>query len=105
MARAPDGAPSPASGALVVLADGVCLAHLTRGGRTLTLFADDDTRQDRAELVTRALLGAIGEGRMERLRIEEVDGHRVGASGLEPALRAAGGRISPKGIVLEARGA
>ena len=101
----PTAHPARASGALVVLADGVCLAHLTRGGRTLTLFADDDTRQDRAELVTRALLGAIGEGRMERLRIEEVDGHRVGASGLEPALRAAGGRISPKGIVLEARGA
>ena len=91
-----------AAGALVVLTDGLCLAHLTRGGRTLTLFGDPSTREDRAALVTRALLQAIAEGRMERLRIEEIDGERVGASGLEPAMRAAGGRISPKGITLEA---
>ncbi|MHA6511292.1 DEAD/DEAH box helicase [Tessaracoccus sp. Z1128] len=101
----PTARPARAAGALVVLADGVCLAHLTRGGRTLTLFADAETRPDRARLVARALLGAIAEGRMERLRIEEIDGHRVGASGLEAALREAGGKISPKGIVLEARGA
>ena len=85
-----------AAGALVVLADGLCLAHLTRGGRTLTLFGDPAAREERAALVTRALLQAIAEGRMERLRIEEIDGERVGASGLEPAMRAAGGRISPK---------
>ena len=38
---------------------------------------------------------------MERLRIEEIDGGRVGGSGLEAAMLAAGGRISPKGIALE----
>ncbi|VEP39298.1 putative helicase HelY [Tessaracoccus lapidicaptus] len=98
----PSARPARAAGALVVLADGLCLAHLTRGGRVLTLFADDDTRADRATLVTRALLAAIAEGRMERLRIEEIDGDRAGASGLEAVMRAAGARLSPKGLTLEA---
>src|SRR5699024_7545413 len=33
----PETGPSRAAGAMVVLADGVLLAHLTRGGRTLTV--------------------------------------------------------------------
>ena len=97
----PSARPARAAGALVVLADGLCLAHLTRGGRVLTLFGDPADRSERAAMVTRALLDAVAEGRMERLRIEEIDGGRVGGSGLETAMRAAGGRISPKGIVLE----
>ena len=99
----PTAHPSRAAGALVVIADGVCIAHLTRGGRTLTLFADDATRADRAALTTRALIDAVSEGRMSRLKIEEIDGERVGSSGLERVLRAEGGKLSPNGIVLEAR--
>lgn len=98
----PTARPARATGALVVLADGLCLAHLTRGGRTLTLFGAPDERADRATLVTHALLAAVGEGRMARLRIEEIDGERVGTSGVEAAMRAAGARISPKGLILEA---
>ena len=99
----PTARPARAAGALVVLADGVCLAHLTRGGRTLTLFGGAEGKADRAELVVRALVDAMSEGRMQRLRIEDVDGERVGASGLEGALRLAGGRLAPNGIVLEVR--
>ena len=97
----PTARPSRAAGALVVLADGLCLAHLTRGGRTLTLFADE-ARPEVAALVGAALQAAATEGRVGRLRIEEIDGERVGASGLEAALRSAGGRISPKGVIFEA---
>ena len=94
--------PSRAAGAIVVLADGVCLAHLTRGGRTLTLFDAPVGRAEAASLVTGALVHAVTEGRMARLKIEEIDGVRVGSSGLEDALRAAGGRLTPNGIVVEA---
>ncbi|MFD0865171.1 hypothetical protein ACFQ06_05020, partial [Tessaracoccus lubricantis] len=94
--------PSRAAGALVVLADGVCLAHLTRGGRILTLFGGSEHRERHATLVIHALVRAVGEGRMGRLRIEEVDGERVGSSGLEATLLAAGARLTPKGITVEA---
>ena len=93
--------PARTAGALVVLADGLCLAHLTRGGRVLTLFADPDARTGTAFLVTSALLQAIGEGRLQRLRIEEVDGRPTLGSGVEAAMRSAGGRLAPQGIVLE----
>ena len=101
----PTARPSRSAGALVVLADGVCLAHLTRGGRVLTLFPDehgDGGREGRAALVVRALKDVVAEGRISRLRIEEIDGARPGTSGLEAAMLAAGARITPKGISIEA---
>ncbi|MCG6567150.1 DEAD/DEAH box helicase [Tessaracoccus sp. ZS01] len=98
----PTAHPSRAAGALVVLADGVCLAHLTRGGRILTLFGGSEHRERHATLVIHALVRAVGEGRMGRLRIEEVDGERVGSSSLEATLLAAGARLTPKGITVEA---
>ena len=94
--------PARAAGALVVTADGLCLAHLTRGGRVLTIFAQGPEREDHARLVVAALRSAVGAGRMLRVRIEEVDGVRIGASGLEGALLEAGARITPKGIAIEA---
>jgi ATP-dependent Lhr-like helicase len=97
----PTARPSRSAGALVVLADGVCLAHLTRGGRVLTLFGETD-REERAALTVRALQDAVTEGRMSRLRVEEIDGARPGASGLEAALLAAGARLTPQGISVEA---
>ncbi|AQP46518.1 hypothetical protein BW730_02135 [Tessaracoccus aquimaris] len=92
--------PSRAAGAIVVLADGVLLAHLTRGGRVLTVFGED--REETAALVVSALRSAVAEGRMRRLRIEEVDGERVGSSGLEATMLAAGARLTPKGVTIEA---
>ncbi|MDO5677793.1 MAG: DEAD/DEAH box helicase [Propionibacteriaceae bacterium] len=94
--------PSRAAGALVVLADGECIAHLTRGGRVLTLFGHEESRRLRAGLVVNAVQQAVAEGRMDRVRIEEIDGERVAASGLEAALLSAGAKLTPKGIVVEA---
>ncbi|QXT63771.1 DEAD/DEAH box helicase [Tessaracoccus palaemonis] len=94
--------PARAAGALVVIADGLCLAHLTRGGRVLTIFAQGPEREDHARLVVAALRSAVGAGRMLRVRIEEVDGVRIGASGLEQSMLEAGARITPKGIAIEA---
>lgn len=96
----PSAHPSRAAGALVVLADGVLLAHVTRGGRVLTLFGEH--REEIAALVVAALLRALAEGRMQRIRIQEVDGERVGSSGLEQALLGAGARLTPKGVSIEA---
>ncbi len=98
--------PSRAAGALVVLADGVCLAHLSRGGRHLTLFPptapQGPTRTETVALVTGVLLEAAGQGRIARLRIEDVDGERVAATGLLDAMLGAGARVSPQGVVIEA---
>lgn len=97
--------PSRAAGALVVLADGVCLAHISRGGRQLSLFprtsAHAPTTAEVAALVTEALHRAAGQGRVGRIRIEEVDGQRIAATGLLDAMRAAGARVSPQGVVID----
>lgn len=53
-------------------------------------------------MVVRALRAAVREGRVSRLRIEEVDGERIGLSGLEPAMREAGALLTPKGVTIEA---
>lgn len=97
----PTARPSRAAGALVVLADGVCLAHLTRGGRTLTLFeptwSQAPGRAQRLRLVTTALVNAVAEKRMQRIRVEEIDGERVSSADAE-IMRGAGARLSPTGV-------
>jgi len=89
----PETGPSRAAGALVVLADGVLLAHLTRGGRTLTVF---DT--DHLALVVRALSG-------HNLTVEKFNGQPVFDSPHLEALREAGASISPRGARLGGRAA
>ncbi|MDO5736532.1 MAG: ATP-dependent helicase [Propionibacteriaceae bacterium] len=99
------GRPSRAAGALVVLADGVCLAHISRGGRQLTLFTPASpqapSREELAALVVGALHRAALQNRVARVRVEEVDGQRVAASGLLDAMRDAGARVSPQGVIIE----
>ena len=68
----------------------------------LTLFGDEEARPRHAALVVRALQEAASEGRLARARIEEVDGERLAASGLEAAFLSAGAKLTPKGIVVEA---
>ena len=101
----PTARPSRAAGALVVLADGVCLAHISRGGRRLTLYPPSwpqaASRQEVAALVTAAIHRAAVNGRLARVKIEEVDGERVGATDLMDTMRAAGARVSPQGVVIE----
>ncbi len=102
----PTARPSRAAGALVILADGVCLAHITRGGRQLSLYSPSrpqaPSRPEVVAMVTAALHRASVNGRLGRLRIEEVDGERVGATDLMEVMRAAGARVSPQGVVIEA---
>ncbi len=101
----PTARPSRAAGALVILADGVCLAHISRGGRQLTLYPPTwpqaVSRQEVAAMVTKALHQAAVHGRLSRVRIEEVDGERIGATDLMETMRAAGARVSPQGVVIE----
>lgn len=101
----PTARPSRAAGALVVLADGVCLAHISRGGRRLTLYPPTSpqapSRPEVVAMVTAALHHAAINGRLARVRIEEVDGERVGATDLIKTMRDAGARVSPQGVVIE----
>ncbi|GAB3820514.1 ATP-dependent helicase [Tessaracoccus terricola] len=101
----PTARPSRAVGAVVVLADGLCLAHLTRGGRNLTIFDGTDGGPDRAtrvSLVGQALQQAVDERRMARIRVEEIDGERAGVGADVEALLRAGARITPRGVSFEA---
>src|SRR5699024_8610488 len=61
----PEQGPSRAAGATVVIADGLLLAHLTRGGRTLTLFTEEIAH------VARAL------ATQEKLVVEKINGESV----------------------------
>ena len=97
--------PSRAAGAVVVLADGLCLAHLTRGGRSLTVFeptrSPSPDRAARMGLIGRAIHEAVSEGRMSRIRSEEIDGKRAGIGPDVDALLGAGARITSRGVAFE----
>lgn len=82
----PEQGPSRAAGATVVIADGLLLAHLTRGGRTLTLFTEEIAH------VARAL------ATQEKLVVEKINGESVFESPHLPAFRAAGASITPRGM-------
>lgn len=92
--------PSRLSGAVVVIADGTCLAHLGRGGRSLTLFPSGSPAAA-ATRVIRTLGEAVTQGRMARFRIEEIDGVRATAHPLATELRKAGAGLHPQGLVVE----
>ena len=92
----PENGPSRAAGAMVVLADGLLLAHVTRGGRTLTLFDDVNT-----DLVVAALAAAVDQP----LTVEKVNGEPVFHAPLLGALREAGASISPRGVRIGGRSA
>ena len=84
----------------MVIADGSCLAHLGRGGRSLTLFPSGSP-EAAAVRVIRALGEAVAQGRMARFRIEEIDGTRATAHPLASELRKAGAGLHPQGLVVE----
>ncbi len=96
---------SRAAGALVVLADGLCLAHLTRGGRSLTIFepAHGPSREEVMALVGRALHAAVTEHRVPRIKVETLDGEPLAFGSDLQALTHAGARNTPRGVVFEAR--
>ena len=92
----PETGPNRAAGAMVVIADGLLLAHLTRGGRTLTIV-------DQAH--TAMIVRALAESVSQPLTVEKLNGEPVFSSPLLAAVREAGASISPKGARIGGRSA
>ncbi|REB15819.1 hypothetical protein DV946_13950, partial [Staphylococcus pseudintermedius] len=105
----PQPGPSRAAGALVVLIDGLCVAHLTRGGKTLTTFFDQlpegIEHAQALEYVYRALMALISTGRFSPLVIEKANGTSIFDSTIANQFRALGAGISPRGIRLATKSA
>mgnify|MGYP007082237674 CR=1 FL=1 len=100
----PTARPARAVGAVVVLADGLCLAHLSPSGRKLTVFDaghQDHPRELSLALIGEALQQAVNEDRLGRIHIEHLDGERPGSDPGIHALLEAGGRITPRGVAFE----
>lgn len=99
--------PSRAAGALVVLIDGLCVAHLTRGGKTLSTYFDalpeGISQGDVAALMVGALTELVSAGRLSPLVIEKANGQSIFESALAGLLREAGAGITPKGIRISAK--
>lgn len=101
--------PTRAAGALVVIRDGVLLAHLTRGGRQVQLFSrpnltGEPGTPDPADVaaVVGRLRSLVQDGRLSPVAVEKVNGTDV--MSLPPAVRRAwteaGARFTPKGLVV-----
>jgi ATP-dependent Lhr-like helicase len=95
--------PTRTAGAHVVLVDGVCVAYIERGGRSLLTFADgtegDPPTSDPYVWVD-ALVEAHKEGRLGRLQLERIDDEPARTSPHAPRLRAAGFADGYKGLTL-----
>lgn len=104
----PDSVPGAtltrAAGALVIMADGLLLAHLTRGGRRLTLFEPPGvvTRDTVVSLVVTALIDAVQRNATMRLVVEKINGEVALSSPDLERFRQAGAGITPKGIRIAA---
>ncbi len=86
------GRPARAAGAYVVLESGELKLFLERGGRSLLTFGGVDVGH-----LAALAAAAAAAGRVEVLK---VDGASVHESGLLPALREAGFKSSPRGMIL-----
>lgn len=93
--------PARKAGAFVTIVDGEAALYLERGGRTALAFTDEP---ELLQASASALAEALRRGRAERMRIETVNGAPVFGSALEPALRQAGFRETPRGFRFDARG-
>ncbi len=93
----PDSAGRPArtAGAHVVLADGVPLVVLERGGRSLATFADAESNDAWIE----AIIGLVKDGRLRKLEIAKVDGVTVRETPWAARLEAAGFTSAYKGML------
>jgi ATP-dependent helicase Lhr and Lhr-like helicase len=87
------GRPARVAGALVVLADGECLAFLDRGGHSLVRFTDD-------ERIVAALVGLVKDGRLRSLELRKVDGQPAGEGPFAATLRGVGFADGYRGMVL-----
>ena len=103
------GGPTRSAGALVVLIDGLPIAHLTRGGKTLTTFIESlPDGIDPAEVYPRlvsALTDMVARGALSPLVIEKCNGSPIHKTDAAAHLRGAGAGITPKGVRISARAA
>ncbi|HEY0374492.1 MAG TPA: ATP-dependent helicase [Amnibacterium sp.] len=89
--------PGRKAGALVVLVDGVLVAYLERGGRTVLLFADDEgVLQQAADALASTVRGHGVAG----LTVEKIDGAFALGTPFGAALERAGFAPNPKGMRL-----
>ena len=103
------GGPTRSAGALVVLIDGLPIAHLTRGGKTLTTFLESlPDGIDPAEVYPRlvsALTDMVAGGVLSPLVVEKCNGSPIHKTDAAAHLREAGAGITPKGVRISARAA
>ena len=103
------GGPTRSAGALVVLIDGLPIAHLTRGGKTLTTFIESlPDGIDPAEVYPRlvsALTDMVARGALSPLVVEKCNGSPIHKTDAAAHLRGAGAGITPKGVRISARAA
>lgn len=103
------GGPTRSAGALVVLIDGLPIAHLTRGGKTLTTFIESlPDGIDPAEVYPRlvsALTDMVARGVLSPLVVEKCNGSPIHKTDAAAHLRDAGAGITPKGVRISARAA
>ncbi|MGV0869361.1 DEAD/DEAH box helicase [Corynebacterium kalidii] len=98
--------PTRGAGALVVLRAGRLLAHLTRGGRTVTVFtrpalSDSPAVPDPGDVaaVVNVLSDAVQARRLSPVTVERINGVDVMAAATG-AWTEAGARLTPKGLVV-----
>lgn len=96
----PESGPTRAAGAIVVLIDGLLAAHLTRGGRNLTLCAPPTgiEQQEFLSIVLAALAESVLAGRIQPLVVEKINGVAVLRSPELELLRALGAGVTPRGL-------
>jgi ATP-dependent Lhr-like helicase len=86
--------PARAAGAYVVVVDGACAAYLERGGRSLSVFTQDD------DAWAEGIASLQKDARVRRLVVERVNGVPAADSPEADALRAAGFSDSYRGLAL-----
>ena len=89
------GRPARTAGAHVVLADGLPLVVLERGGRSLTTFEGAGSNDAWIE----AIIGLVKDGRLRKLEIGKVDGTAVRETSWAAGLEAAGFTSAYKGML------
>ncbi|MXV99001.1 MAG: DEAD/DEAH box helicase [Acidimicrobiaceae bacterium] len=89
------GRPARTAGAHVVLADGLPLVVLERGGRSLTTFEGAESNDAWIE----AIIGLVKDGRLRKLEIGKVDGTAVRETPWAARLEAAGFTSAYKGML------
>lgn len=103
----PKQGPTRSAGALVVLIDGLLIAHLTRGGRVLTTFFDSlpaGLGVSSGELMAQ-VVKALASVSQVKIVVEKIDGEPALQSGWVDTMRAAGASLTPRGIRIAARAA